>query len=405
MQWPASGRFVDSERIPAIVVGFGALLTTALVAEVVLLFAFASPLLFEGQFVVGVVTTAPFVAGIVFGGYWVRTSSLPSTRYSRILGWCFGGSILFVAINFALVLVMPTGGLAEVFAWLRWAVALGAGVGLGIGCLEGQAVERALAAERATLRAEYLEDQRDYLDYLNSVLRHEVLNTATVINGYAMLLRDEAPLDEQSREWADIVIEESDEMATVIDDVRVLLQTTDGSFQLEPVDLSRILRGEVRKLEHKRGPIEVETSIPDDVFVRADDLLARVFANLLANAVEHNDAATPRVSVTVDPGSDAVRVEIADNGPGIPDSTRESLFERVERRGSTHGLGLYLVDQLATRYDGAVELVETSADGSTFAVEIPAVADGGGRNRDGAETEERAALERSGNSLLLTNVE
>jgi len=63
----------------------------------------------------------------------------------------------------------------------------------------------------------------------------------------------------------------------------------------------------------------VETSIPDHVYVRADDdLLARIFANLLSNAIEHNDAATPRVEVTVEPGPETVRFEIADNGPGIP---------------------------------------------------------------------------------------
>lgn len=162
-------------------------------------------------------------------------------------------------------------------------------------------------------------------------------------------------------------------MSTVIDDVRILLQTTDGNSQLEPVNATRVLRGEVRKLENRWEEIDVEVSIPATVFVRADDLLPRIFGNLLSNAVEHNDAGIPRVTVTVEPGPDTVRFEIADNGPGIPDSEIDSLFDRVKSHGSTHGLGLYLVDQLVTRYDGTVELAETGPEGSRFAVELPAV--------------------------------
>jgi signal transduction histidine kinase len=252
-------------------------------------------------------------------------------------------------------------------------VALGAGTGLLVGCIEGRAVERALTAERTALQTEHLEEQRDYLDYLNGILRHEVLNTATIINGYASrVLEAESSLDDRSRRWLEIVIDESEAMSTVIDDVRVLLQTTEGSYRPERVDAARVLADEVRKLEHEWEPVDVETSIPDHVYVRADDLLARIFANLLSNAIEHNDAATPRVEVTVEPGPETVRFEIADNGPGIPESKVDSLFDRVESYGSTHGLGLYLVSQLVARYDGSIELTETGSDGSRFTVELPA---------------------------------
>ncbi|WP_425492968.1 sensor histidine kinase [Natrinema amylolyticum] len=161
-------------------------------------------------------------------------------------------------------------------------------------------------------------------------------------------------------------------MSTVIDDVRVLLRTTEGSYRPESVDAARVLADEVRKLETEWETVDVETSIPDRVFVRADDLLARIFGNLLSNAVEHNDAATPRVLIAVEPGPETVRFEIADNGPGIPEPERDALFDRVESRGSTHGLGLYLVDRLVARYDGTVELTETGPEGSRFAVELPA---------------------------------
>lgn len=103
----------------------------------------------------------------------------------------------------------------------------------------------------------------------------------------------------------------------------------------------------------------------------ADDLLPRVFGNLLSNAVEHNDDAVPRISVTVTEWVDEVTVRIADDGPGIPASERETLFERSER--ADHGLGLYIVGELVERYGGRVELVETGPDGTTFDVTLDRV--------------------------------
>jgi signal transduction histidine kinase len=373
MQWAENARTIATDRLPASLTIFGTGLAFVLLAEIVLRITFVSAAATEGGFLVGVVTTIPLLVGIAYAGRWLHSSLLSPARYPRIAWWFLGGLAVFLSVNVPLMVVIPTGSWALIWAWARWAVALGAGTGLLVGCIEGRAVERALTAERTALQTEHLEEQRDYLDYLNGILRHEVLNTATIINGYASrVLEAESSLDDRSRRWLEIVIDESEAMSTVIDDVRVLLQTTEGSYRPERVDAARVLADEVRKLEHEWEPIDVETSIPDHVYVRADDLLARIFANLLSNAIEHNDAATPRVEVTVEPGPETVRFEIADNGPGIPESKVDSLFDRVESYGSTHGLGLYLVSQLVARYDGSIELTETGSDGSRFTVELPA---------------------------------
>ncbi|WP_121743989.1 sensor histidine kinase [Natronorubrum halophilum] len=378
MRWSVDTDFITADRIPQYVIGFGAAVTLVMLGEILLLTASGSPYVTDGAFLIGVVTVVPFLVGIVYGGYWLDSSRLSPPRYLRVVGWLFSGLVVFLLINLALIAAVPTDRFAMVVAWIRWAVALGAGIGLLIGCIEARTIERSLAAERASLRATHLEEQREFLDYLNSILRHEVLNAATIINGYASLLHQEAATTDQHRRWAEIVIDESEEMSTVIDDVQVLLQSVEGEWQLEPVNVSRIVTEEIRKLEQKWDSIDVETSIPADVSVQADELLARVFRNLLSNAVEHNDAARPRVAVTVEPGPETVRVEIADNGSGIPASELDSIEERVESYGSTHGLGLYLVHQLVSRYDGTIELTETGPDGSVFTVELPAATVGKG---------------------------
>lgn len=391
MRWPEHNSRLSSDRIPRYLIGFGTGLAFVVLCEIAVLFA-VDPSLVDERFVMGIVTTVPFLVGIVYAGYWLRSSPLSPSRYPRVVGWCLGGAAAFLFLNVVLMVTLPAQSWIVNVSWARWAIAFGAGIGLLTGCIEGRAIERALTAEREALRTEHLEEQRDYLDYLNSILRHEVLNAATIINGYATrVLEEEESLDDRSQQWLEIVVEQSEEMSTVIDDVRVLLQTTDGDHRTEPVNAARVLTTEISNVKNRWEGVEVEASIPDGVFVRADDLLGRVFANLLANAVEHNDAETPRIEVAVDPGPETVRFEIADNGPGIPDAKLDTLFDRVESRGSTHGLGLYLVDQLVTRYDGQIELSETGPDGSRFTVELPAASSE--RADDSLEDAEMAAVE------------
>lgn len=360
------------DRVRYSVTGLGCVLALVVVVEVAIALYLGSSVLASGAFAVGALTTVPALFGITYTGYWLGDSNLDPARYPRIAGWCLGGLVAFVGLNCALVASVPPESWLHAVSWLRWAAAVGAGVGLLVGVVEARAIEQAIAAETAAMRTDHLEEQRDLLDYLNAVLRHEVLNTATAIDGYASrLLEERSDLDEEARRWIEIVIDESNEMTSVVDDVRVLLRRTCDDHELHRVDLSRVLADEVRKLTYRWPAAEVETSIPEGVVVRADDMLPRVFGNLLSNAVEHNDGATPRVRVSVDRTSDAVEVEVSDDGPGIPDEELDSLFERGCCRGNAHGLGLYLVRELVESYDGTVELVESGPDGTTFRVVLP----------------------------------
>jgi glyoxylase-like metal-dependent hydrolase (beta-lactamase superfamily II) len=136
----------------------------------------------------------------------------------------------------------------------------------------------------------------------------------------------------------------------------------------EPVDVAAVLPEELGDIRATYPEVEVELTVDGEAYVPADDLPSRVFSNLLSNAVEHNPSESPTVAVTVSTTPDVVRVAVADDGPGVPEAERETLFERTQE---DHGLGLYLVRVLADRYDGTVELAETGPDGSVFAVELP----------------------------------
>ena len=114
------------------------------------------------------------------------------------------------------------------------------------------------------------------------------------------------------------------------------------------------------------GP-QVINEVPDDTIVEADrDQIYRVFANLGRNAFE---AGARRVTICVSAaGGDALIVETADDGPGLAQAARESLFKPFKgsaRQGGT-GLGLVIARDVMQAHGGDLELAASGDDGTVF---------------------------------------
>jgi|AntRauTorcE11898_2_1112593.scaffolds.fasta_scaffold02454_4 signal transduction histidine kinase len=357
-------------RADSILIGFGALLGVVLALEFVWIAVSGGLSLISMAYLVGIGSTIPGLIVLIVGGRHLSQSSLSPSQQFRVLKFSVAGASGFLLVNAALMFTMPPARPLIAISWGRWAVSIGAGAGFLIGYYEAQAVHRAVKAERASLQAKQAEERREMLDYLNSLLRHEVLNTAAVISGYADLLKGKTDQDDDAYEHLEVISRQTTELTATTQDVRVLLQSLEEGVDLEPVDLVDLLETELGKLADRHDHVEIDVSIPDDVYVRADELLKRVFSNLLDNAVEHNQSSAPRVTVSVSAEPDTVEVRIADNGSGVPDGKRDLLFQTVTAK-TDHGIGLTIVGRLVDRYGGNVELTETGPDGSVFTVSLP----------------------------------
>ena len=232
------------------------------------------------------------------------------------------------------------------------------------------------ALERAE-REDDLQRQTDQMEFFNSILRHDVLNGMTVIKGRAEFLTDELE-GEQLRD-AETIIDWSNDIVTIIQRVRTVLETLAGAGdpQLEPTDLSAALRSEVDRVRATYPEVTFETDIPDHVTVQANELLGEVLGNVITNAVDHNETDGLRISVTVDghdETDDNVTVRIADNGRGIPDDIKEAIFRREETghaKSTGSGFGLFFVDSMVTEYGGDVTVEDNEPRGAEFVIELP----------------------------------
>ncbi|QLH81578.1 sensor histidine kinase [Halosimplex pelagicum] len=392
------GVSAGGSRVPKYLVGFAALLAATLVGESVVRavgwidWSSGDPLVFTGEFLIGAATTLPFVAGIGYAGYWLPRSRLEAARYPRILRWVLGTAVASLLFNAMLVAVIGATSVGMFVAWMRWSVAVGGGLGIAVGVSEARAVQSSVETARAESRARHAASQRDLLDYLNGLLRHEILNATQVISGNAELLVDEHEPGSLAHDRGETIRRQSEDVTDVIQNVRRLLNATREDAPLEPVNAAALLVGRIETLESRHEDIRIDASITETAFVRANPLLERVFGNLLTNAVEHNDGdtATVRVRMTVSP--ETVTVTVADDGPGIPDDVTATLFDRPDSFDTDHGFGLYLTEKLVEQHRGTLELVETGPDGTRFRVELPRARPGSvGEPADAADPRPDAA--------------
>jgi PAS domain S-box-containing protein len=240
---------------------------------------------------------------------------------------------------------------------------------------DGRTVVAGIGRDRSA-HAEYerrLKQQRDSLEVLNQVVRHDIRNHMTVVRGRATLVGDH--LDEEGQEHLAAVhraTENAIELTKTARDLAATMLSTEDD--VEPVPLDHHLE---QPIETVRGAfahavITVDDRIPS-VRVRGNDLLEAVFRNILHNAVVHNDAETPKVEVSITTDEETIGVSIADNGPGIPDDQKEDVFGRGEKGLDSPGtgVGLYLVKTLIQQYGGSVWVEDNEPEGSVFRVELP----------------------------------
>ena len=236
---------------------------------------------------------------------------------------------------------------------------------------------RAFIFRETTREREYrrrIETQRDSLETLNEVLRHDIRNDLQLIAGYVDLLGEKCGTgDEQQyihtiNKSADHAIELT-QTARELSDAMLSTGVEEGR-----VGLQSILEDEVEEVQssYPDATLEFGTSVPAVTLI-ADEMISSVFRNLLKNAIQHNDKDTAEVTISVTEYDDTVTVNVADNGPGVPDGRKETVFGKGEQGldSSGTGMGLYLVDTLVSAHNGGVWIDDNEPEGAIFTVELP----------------------------------
>ncbi|RDI72980.1 PAS domain-containing protein [Halopelagius longus] len=222
-------------------------------------------------------------------------------------------------------------------------------------------------------REHELRRERERIEFVNRVLRHNLLNGLNVVSARADILGDFVPEDGQTH--LETLRDRVEEMADLVETMRSFTRAVgQESHNLEPVELGSTLAHELEAIddEYDRATVATDGPIPE-VEVMADELLSTVFEHLLTNAVQHNDKDEPRVTVSVAPGEEYVEVRVADNGPGVSDEAKERIVDKSVEELSTPGggFGLFLVKELIDCYGGTITVGDNDPEGAVFTVSLP----------------------------------
>jgi PAS domain S-box-containing protein len=219
---------------------------------------------------------------------------------------------------------------------------------------------------------------------LVATVSHELRTPLAAIYGSALTLRrDDVVLDDElRRQLLEVISEESDRLAEIVNDLLLASQLDSGRLQvsIERCDAAEIVRSVVVAAQtHLPENISLEVKAPSWLpDVRADrGQLQQVLANLVDNAIKYSpDGGAVRVQLAAN--ERFLHFTISDQGLGIPAGEETRIFEKFYRLdpnmtrgiGGT-GLGLYICRELIRRVDGRVWVESREGSGSAFHVEIP----------------------------------
>jgi two-component system sensor histidine kinase KdpD len=215
-------------------------------------------------------------------------------------------------------------------------------------------------------------------------ISHELRRPLAAIKGYtaSLLLPDSHWEPDVQREFLEVIDEESDHLALLIDNLLDLARLGSGSLALtlEPLDLPALSEQIVQRVRAHSPlpPHEYRLSFPEDFpYVEGDHArMSQLLMNLLENAAKYSPRGAP-VRVEVAGQRDDVLISVIDAGVGIDAEELPWLFERFYRspRVRDHvpgtGLGLTLCKEVVEAHGGRIWAENNPGGGSAFRFTLP----------------------------------
>jgi PAS domain S-box-containing protein len=206
------------------------------------------------------------------------------------------------------------------------------------------------------------------ISVINRVLRHNLRNEMTVINGYAEML--EESLDGDDEEKAAEILDTSDRLLDLTESARKIEANRGRTPELSATDVVPIVEDTVSELRARYPEASVTVDAPETAVAETNERLEMALEELLDNAAKHGGD-PPAVDVEVRITDLRVEIVVGDNGSGLPEIERQVLESSTETQlAHGEGLGLWLAYWVVTRIDGELDAT-VSSYGTAVTVRLP----------------------------------
>ncbi|MBN4064492.1 hypothetical protein JYU04_02005 [Dehalococcoides mccartyi] len=239
-----------------------------------------------------------------------------------------------------------------------------------------------VTAARAESALTSLKEEKERADKFIVSLSHEMKSPLTTVVALADLLgmNDRGNLHPDQIERIYVVQQNADRLSLLVDDFLNISKMETGTFESKP---SKFQISELAyDLETSFDPIakgqdhNIVVTAPDEhQFATADrELLRQAIMNLLTNASKYSPSNT-NVSLDIWVDDNDLRITVTDEGPGIPHTERDRVFEPYSQLDNSdipgHGMGLAIVRQIVELHHGKVWVEDGVGGGTSFAIWLP----------------------------------
>ena len=300
-------------------------------------------------------------------------------------------------LNFFFLPPYYTLSITDAENWVAFFVFLATAI--TVGQLSARAHERAVESERLytelqgaierVSEAEALKRSEKLKSALLDAVTHDLRTPLTSIKASVTMLIDENQLDPIERtidskartELLEVINEETDRLNTFVETMVELarLQSGDTLLRRSSVTAEEIVVKAARRAKTIRGTHKFKSQIEPNLPPLSVDARALVEAihNLLDNAAKYSPPDTT-IFIGASRSNGNVRFVVEDEGPGIPQAERESVFERFYRSDKLKrglGMGLSIVRGIIEAHGGQI-WIESGEKGARFVIDLPAEANG-----------------------------
>jgi len=227
-----------------------------------------------------------------------------------------------------------------------------------------------------------------------AMISHELRTPLTSIKGFATtLLADDVAWDPNSqRDFIETIDQEADKLTDLIEHLLDLSRLESGTLRIVPEEqpLNAIVNTAMAQLQALTREHDLVITLPEDLpSVKADpQRIAQVLANLVNNATKYSPIGT-QITISASRQSEVVRVDVTDQGPGIPHEERTRVFEPFHQAETEMaspeqvkgvGLGLAICKGLVEAQGGRIWIKDQPRPGTTISFTLPI----GGSSKPGA---------------------
>jgi signal transduction histidine kinase len=216
-------------------------------------------------------------------------------------------------------------------------------------------------------------------DFISSI-SHELRTPLTSIKGWAITLKSDEMRDRKLlMDGLDIIEKESDRLSNMVEDLLDFSRLLSGRITVEKDEIN--IAESIELISKQLQPRAEDKNIQFDVIYDPDlpkiiadaNRIKQVLINLLDNAFKFTQEGG-KVTLKAYPTKDSLVIEVADNGPGIPEEDIPYIKEKFykgKNSKSTTGLGLSICDEIVKLHGGQMEIKSKLGEGTVVIVSLP----------------------------------